>query len=92
MAAVSLGVDSDHIGDVRTLDVGPVEHLLANVVEFVGENAPLDAEGIVGLLSDNSVGHLGKPPNAYIFASLPFLYHWFLTANSERLIGLRFKI
>jgi hypothetical protein len=41
VAAVGFGVDADHVGDVRGLNVGAVEHLLPEVVELVGEYSAL---------------------------------------------------
>jgi hypothetical protein len=64
VTAVGLGINADHIGDVGTLDVGAVEHLLADVVELIGEDASLDSEGIVPGLPDDAVGYFGEPPDA----------------------------
>jgi hypothetical protein len=89
VAAVGLGIDTNHIGDVGTLDVGAVKHLLTQVVEFVREDAPLDPEGVVGLLSNDAVGDLSKPPDACVRPRLPFLYHWFLTENRAKVISTR---
>jgi hypothetical protein len=87
VAAVGFGVDADHVGDVGSLDVGAVEHLLPEVVELVGENAPLDSKGLIVLLPDDAVGHLGEPPDACIDSCLPFLCHWLRTEKIERLIS-----
>jgi hypothetical protein len=75
VTAVSFGINSDQVGDIRALDVGPVEEVLSKIVEFVGEDPSFDSDGIVGLLSNDTVGDLGEPPNSSIAILLPFLYH-----------------
>ena len=65
MAAVGLGVNTDHVGDVRRLNVGAVEHLLTEIVKLIGENTPLNP----------AVSDLCKPPDACLRLYLPFLYH-----------------
>lgn len=89
MAVIGLGVNSNHVGDIWTLNKASVEKMLPQVVKFVGHDSATDSEGIVSFFSYDSIGHLGKPPNSCITADLPFLYHWFLAANSERLIQER---
>lgn len=87
MAAVSLGVDTDHVGDIRTFDIASVEQVLPQIVKFVGKDPALDSDGIVSGLADESVRHFGEPPNAYVVADLPFLYHSLRTEKIERLIS-----
>ena len=87
MIAVGLWVDTDHVCHVRAFDIGAVEHLLTDIVKFVGKNASLDPQGIVGLFPDDSVGDLSEPPDACVGSFLPFLYHWLRTANSVKLIS-----
>ena len=86
MAAVGLRVNTNHIGNVWAFDVGPVEHLLTEIVEFVRKDAPLDPDSVVSLLTNKSIGHFSEPPNAFLNRCLPFLCHLFLTANRDRLI------
>jgi hypothetical protein len=64
VTAVSFGINSDQVGDIWALDVGPVQHLLPEVVVFIGEDAPVDSDPIVLLLADEPIGHLGEPPNS----------------------------
>ena len=87
VAAVSLWINSDHIGNVGTFNIHFVEHLLTNVVKFIGENSTLNPNGIVSRLANKTVSHLSKPPDALIKILLPFLYHWLRTAKIERLIS-----
>lgn len=87
MAAVSFGVNTDHVGDIGAFDIAPVEEMLPQIVKFVGEDPALDSDGIVSGLADESVRHFGEPPNAYVVADLPFLYHSLRTAKIERLIS-----
>ena len=75
MAAVGLGVNTDHVGDVRRLNVGAIEHLLTEIVKLIGENTPLNPNGVVSFLSDKAVSDLCKPPDACLRLCLPFLYH-----------------
>ena len=87
MTAVSFGVNTNHVGHVGTLDKAPVEHMLPQIVKFVGEDPALDSDSIVSGLSYESVCHFGEPPNAYVVGNLPFLYHSLRTAKIERLIS-----
>ncbi len=64
MAAVGLGVNADHIGHIRAFNISAIEHLLPDVVELVGKDAPLNSQGIIGLLSDNAISDFGEPPDA----------------------------
>jgi hypothetical protein len=64
VTAVGFGVNTNHVGNVRALNVGAVQHLLSDVVEFVGDDASLDPQRIVGLLSDDAIGDFGEPPDA----------------------------
>lgn len=86
MAVIGLRINSNHVGDIWALNKASVKKMLPQVVKFVGNDSASDSDGIVCFFSDDSIGHLGKPPNSCITADLPFLYHWFLIANSERLI------
>jgi hypothetical protein len=53
VAAVSFRVNTDHIGDVGAFDIDSVEHLLTNVVKFVGEDPSLDSNRIISFLASN---------------------------------------
>jgi hypothetical protein len=66
VAAVGLGVEPDHVGDVRAFDVDAVEHLLPEVVELVGVDVSLDPDLVVVGLAQQAVGHLGEPPDAVL--------------------------
>lgn len=85
--AVGLGVDAEHAGYVRALDEAAIEQVLTDIVEFVGEDPAGDADGVVGLFADDAVEHFGEPPNTCVSKCVPFLCHWFLTANIDRLIS-----
>lgn len=86
MAVISLRVDSNHIGNIRTLDKAPVKQVLPQIVKFVGKNPALDSDGIVRFFSHNPIGDFGEPPYTYILEILPFLYHLFLRAKRDKLI------
>ena len=75
MTAISFGVNSNHIGDIRAFDIDTVEHLLADVVKFIGEDSALDTKCFVRLLPDNSVSNFSEPPDAWIVWNLPFRCH-----------------
>ena len=75
MAAVGLWVNTDHIGDVRSLNEGAIEHLLTEIIKLIRENTPLDSDGVVGFLSNKAVSNFGEPPDACVRLILPFLYH-----------------
>lgn len=75
MTAIGLGVDADHVGDVRALDKAAVEEMLPQVVEFIGEDPALYSNGVVGILADDSIGDFGEPPDSLIMVLVPFLYH-----------------
>jgi hypothetical protein len=75
VAAVGLGVNTDHIGDIGSLNEGAIKHLLTEIVKLIRENTPLDSDGVVGFLSDKAVSNLGEPPDACVRLILPFLYH-----------------
>ena len=53
MAAVGFRVNTDHIGDVGAFDIDSVEHLLTNIVKFVGEDPSLDSNRIISFLASN---------------------------------------
>ena len=63
MTTVGLGVNTDHVGDVRRLNEGAIKHLLTEIVKLIRENTSLDSDGVVGFLSDKAVGNFGEPPN-----------------------------
>lgn len=75
VATISLGVNTNHIGYIWALDIDAVEHLLADVVKFIGEDSALDTNRFVRLLSDKSVSNFSEPPNAWIVGNLPFRCH-----------------
>lgn len=89
VAAVSLGVDADHVGHVGALDVGAVEQVLSDVVELVRQDPPLYSQRVICFLSHQPVSDLSEPPNAWVIFFLPFLCHWFLTAKNDKLISTR---
>ena len=89
VAAVDFGVDAEHAGDVGTLHEAAVEHVLPQVVELVGKDAPSDSNGVVGFLADHPVQHFSEPPDSLVSEYLPFLCHWFRIAKTERLISTR---
>jgi hypothetical protein len=64
VAAVGFGINSDQVGNVRTLDVGPVEEVLPKIVEFVGEDASLHSDGVISRLTNDGIGHFSEPPDA----------------------------
>jgi hypothetical protein len=86
VTVVGLGVDAQHAGHVGALDEAAVQHVLAQIVEFVGEDSAGDAESVVGVLADQAVQHLRKPPDACLKREVPFLWYRFFTANSDKLI------
>jgi hypothetical protein len=53
VAAVGFRVNTDHIGDVGAFDIDSVEHLLTNIVKFVGEDPSLDSNRIISFLASN---------------------------------------
>ena len=59
MAAVGLGVNTDHVGDVRRLNAGSVKHLLTKIVKLIGENTPLNPDSVVSFLSNEAIRNLG---------------------------------
>jgi hypothetical protein len=63
MTAVSFGVYTDHIGHIRTFNVGSIEHLLTDVIKLVGEDASLNSQGIIIMLANKLVHNLSEPPN-----------------------------
>lgn len=63
MATVGLRVNTNHIGDVRSLDVSAIEHLLTKIVKLIRENTSLDSHSVIGFLSDKAVSNFGEPPN-----------------------------
>jgi hypothetical protein len=86
VAAVSFWVNTDHVGNIMAFNICSIEHLLAEIVKFVGEDASLDPDSIIGLLTNKPICHFGEPPYSFIYEYLPLRYHLFLTANKERLI------
>lgn len=89
MTAVSFWKEANHIGDVWTLNIKFIKHLLSNKVKFIWKDPPVNSNRIIALLADNSVCHFSKPPNSYVKSILPFLYHWFLTEKIDKLINLK---
>jgi hypothetical protein len=63
VTTVGLGVNTDHVGDIGSLNEGAVKHLLTEIVKLIRENTSLDSDGVVGFLSDKAVGNFGEPPN-----------------------------
>jgi hypothetical protein len=92
VTAVRLGVDADHAGDVGAFYIAAIEQVLAQIVEFVGEDPASDSDGVVGLFSDCAVQHFGEPPDACLASHLPFLCQLLRTANNERLISTQINI
>ena len=62
VSAVSLWINSDHIGNVGTFNIHFVEHLLTNVVKFIGEDPSINSNSVIGLFANNSVGNFCEPP------------------------------
>ena len=89
MTAVGLGVDADHAGDVGAFDVAAIEQVLAQVVEFVGDDSTADSNGVVSVFSDCAVQQFGEPPDALVPQNVPFLWYLLATEKKARLISTR---
>lgn len=75
VAAISLGVNTNHIGNIGAFDIDAVEHLLTDVVEFIGEDSALDTKCLVRLLSNYFVSDFSEPPDTWIDWNLPLRCH-----------------
>ena len=64
VAAISLWVNTNHIGNIRAFDIDAVKHLLADVVKFIGQDSAMNTKCFVRLLSDKSVSNFSEPPDA----------------------------
>ena len=63
---VGFGIDTEHLGNIRSLDEALIEHLLPVVIEFVGDDPSLYSDFVIAFLAHHSVQHFSEPPNTYI--------------------------
>ena len=87
MTAIDFGVNTKHACHIRAFDKGTIKHMLSQVVKLVGEDSPGDSNGVVTIFSKDAIEDFGEPPDSLIIKRLPFLCHWFRTANNDRLIS-----
>lgn len=66
MSGVHFGIDTQQVGQIWGLDEAFVQHLLSEVIEFVRDDSPLHSPIIVSIFSNNSVDHLGVPPDTSV--------------------------
>jgi hypothetical protein len=70
---VSLGINAYHTGNIGAFNEDAIEHVLTEIVEFVGCYPSRNPDGVVCLLANESVEHFGEPPNTLMAMGVPFL-------------------
>jgi hypothetical protein len=63
---VSFRVDTEHLGNIRSFDEALIEHLLSEVIEFVGEDSSLHSNIVISFFTHHSVQYFREPPNTYV--------------------------
>jgi len=66
VTGIDLGIDTEHVGDIGVFYEPSVEDLLSQVIELVGIDSSLDSDGVISLLADDPVEHLGEPPDTFV--------------------------
>lgn len=73
VAGVHFGVDTEEVGEIRGLYEASIEELLSGIVELIGPDSALEAEGVISGFANDSVNNFGPPPDSWVRRGIPFL-------------------